>query len=85
MIVEFHLSLEGSIVCWYAQHDIGIFRTFQELVDKFKELFEVKIGPTEVLREYYSLQQQLEESVVEFSLQFHVVQGLMDTAPSEEM
>jgi hypothetical protein len=27
-------------------------------VDKFKELFQVKIDPTEMLKEYYSLQQQ---------------------------
>jgi acyl carrier protein len=28
---------------------------FQELVDKLKELFQVKIDPTEVLKDYYSL------------------------------
>jgi hypothetical protein len=31
--------------------------TFQDLVDKFLEMFQVKIDPTEVLKEYYSLQQ----------------------------
>jgi hypothetical protein len=33
-------------------------------MDKFLELFQVKIYPTEVLKEYYSLQQQGGESVV---------------------
>jgi hypothetical protein len=55
MIVEFQLSLEGHATCWYAQQDVGTFSTFQDLVDKFLELFQVKVEPTEVLREYYSL------------------------------
>jgi hypothetical protein len=58
MIVEFQLSLEGQVARWYAQQDINTFATFQELVDKFQELFQVKIDPMEVLKEYYSLQQQ---------------------------
>jgi hypothetical protein len=55
MIVEFQLSLEGQAARWYAHQDINTFGTFQELVDKFLELFQVKINPTEVLKEYYSL------------------------------
>jgi hypothetical protein len=51
MIVEFQLSLEGQAARWYAQQDIGTFATFQVLVDKFLELFQVKIDPTEVLKE----------------------------------
>jgi hypothetical protein len=39
MIVAFKLSLEGQATCWYAQKDISTFGTFQELVDKFLELF----------------------------------------------
>jgi hypothetical protein len=56
MIVEFQLSLEGQATRWYAQRDISTFATFQELVDKFLEMFQVKIDPTEVLKENYSLQ-----------------------------
>jgi hypothetical protein len=56
MIVEFQLSLEGQAARWYAQQDVSAFRTFQDLVDKFLEMFQVKIDPTEVLKEYYSLQ-----------------------------
>jgi hypothetical protein len=73
MIVEFQLSLEGQAARWYAHQDISTFATFQELVDKFQELFQVKIDPTEVLKEYYSLQQQVGESVAEFLLRFRVV------------
>jgi hypothetical protein len=83
MIVEFQLSLEGQVAHWYAQQDISTFTTFQELVDKFEELFQVQIDPTEVLKEYYSLQQQAGESVAEFLLRFRAVQALMDMAPSE--
>jgi hypothetical protein len=50
MIVEFQLSLERQAVRWYAQQDINTFGTFPELVDKFLEMFEVKIDPTEVLK-----------------------------------
>jgi hypothetical protein len=85
MIVEFKLSLEGKVARWYAQQDINTFTTFQELVDKFKELFQVKIDPTEVLKEYYSLQQQAGESVVEFLLRFRAVQALLDTTPVEDI
>jgi hypothetical protein len=74
LIVEFQLSLEGQAACWYAKQDINTFMTFQELMDKFEELF-VKIDPTKVLR----------ESMAKFLLQFRAVQGLMDTAPSEDM
>jgi hypothetical protein len=56
MIVEFQLSFGGHAAHWYAQQEIGTFSTFQDLVDKFLELFQVKVDPTEVLREYYSLQ-----------------------------
>jgi hypothetical protein len=66
MIVEFQLSLEGQAALWYAQQDINTFLMFQELVDKFLEMFQVKIDPTEVLKEYYSLQQQAGESVADF-------------------
>jgi hypothetical protein len=55
MIFEFQLFLEGQDVRQYAQQDINTFMTFQELVNKFEELFQVKIDPTEVLKAYYSL------------------------------
>jgi hypothetical protein len=58
MIVEFQLSLEGQAARWYAEKDISTFTTFQQLMDKFEELFKVKIDPTKVLKQYYSLQQQ---------------------------
>jgi hypothetical protein len=85
IIAEFQLSLEGHAARWCAQQDVGTFGTFQDLVDKFLELFQVKIIPTEVLREYYSLQQQPGESVAEFLLHFRAVQGMMTDAPTEEM
>jgi hypothetical protein len=85
MMAEFQLSLDGHATRWYAQQDVGTFATFQDLVDKFLELFQVKIDPTKVLREYYSLQQQLGESVAEFLLRFGAVQGMMTDEPTEEM
>jgi hypothetical protein len=54
IIVEFQLSLEGQAARWYAYQEISTFVTFQDLVDKFLEMFQVKIDPTEVLKEYYS-------------------------------
>jgi hypothetical protein len=68
MIVEFRLSLAGQAARWYAHQDISTFVTFQELVDKFLEMFQVNIDSTEVLKEYYSLQQQAGESVADFLL-----------------
>jgi hypothetical protein len=85
MIVEFQLSLEGQAARWYAEQDVSTFRTFQDLVDKFLEMFQVKIDPTEVLKVYYSLQQQSGESVADFLLRFRAVQAMLDTAPTEEM
>jgi hypothetical protein len=41
MIVEFQLFLEGQAVQWYAQQEISTFGTFQDLVDKFLEMFQV--------------------------------------------
>jgi hypothetical protein len=55
MIVEFQLSLDGQAARWYTQQEISTFVTFQDLVDKFLEMFQVKIDPTKVLKEYYSL------------------------------
>jgi hypothetical protein len=57
--------------------------TFQDLVDKFLEMFQVKIDPAEVLKEYYSLQQQSGESVADFLLRFRAVQAMLDTVPAE--
>jgi hypothetical protein len=85
MIVEFQLSLEGQAARWYAQQDVSTFRLFQDLVDKFLEMFQVKIDPTEVLKEYYSLQQQSSESVAGCLLRFRAVQARLDTAPTEEI
>jgi hypothetical protein len=73
MIVEIQLSLEGQAAQWYAQQDVSTFGMFQDLVDKFLEMFQVKIDPTEVLKEYYSLQQQSGESVADFLLRFRAV------------
>jgi hypothetical protein len=85
IIVEFQLSLEGQAARWYAQQDVSTFRTFQDLVDKFLEMFQVKIDPTEVLKEYFSLQQQSGESVADFLLRFRAVQAMLDTAAAEEI
>jgi hypothetical protein len=85
MIVEFQLSLEGQAMRWYAQQEISTFGTFQELVDKFLELFQVKIDPTEVLKEHYSLQQQVGELVADFLLRFRAVQAMLDTPPTEDI
>jgi hypothetical protein len=85
MIVEFQLSLEGQATRWYAQQDINTFATFQDLVDMFLELFQVKINPTKVLKEYYLLQQLAGESVADFLLRFHAVEALLDTSPEEEI
>jgi hypothetical protein len=85
MIVEFQLALEGQAARWYAQQDISSSATFQALVDKFLELFQVKIDPTEVLKEYYSLQQQAGESVADLLLRFRVVQAMLDTPPAGEI
>jgi hypothetical protein len=54
-------------------------------VEKFLEMFQVKIDPTEVLKEYYSLQQQAVESATDFLLRFRAVQAMLDTAPAEEI
>jgi hypothetical protein len=83
MIVEFQLFLEGQAPRWYAQQDVSTFGTFRDLVDKFLEMFQVKIGRTEVLKEYYSLQQQSGELVADFLLRFRAVQAMLDTAPIE--
>jgi hypothetical protein len=85
MIMEFQLSLEVQAARWYVQQEISTFVTFQELVDKFLEMFQVKIDPTEVLKEYYLLQQQARESVTDFVLRFQAVQAMLNTAPAEEI
>jgi hypothetical protein len=54
-------------------------------VDKFLELLQVKIDPTEVLKEYYSLKQQVGESVEDFLLRFRAVEAMLDTPPAEEI
>jgi hypothetical protein len=79
-------SVFGRAGCtWYAQQDISTFTTFQELVDKFQELFQVKINPTEVLKESYSLQQEAGESIAEFLLWFCAVQAMLDMPPTEDI
>jgi hypothetical protein len=54
-------------------------------VDKFLEMFEVKIDPTEVLKQYSSFQQQAGELVADFLLRFQAVQAMLDTPPAEEI
>jgi hypothetical protein len=62
-----------------------MFTTFQELVEKFQELFQVKIDLTELLKEYYSLQQQGGKSIAEFLLRFRAVQAMLDTPLVEDI
>ena len=57
-VVEFQLSLDGQATQWYSQQDISSFLIFDDLAAKFEDLFQVKLDPTEVLWEYYSLKQQ---------------------------
>ena len=45
----------------------------------------MKLDPTEVLREYYSLKQQPTESVADFLIRFQAVEGLLDTPPTEDI
>ena len=52
---------------------------------KFEELFQVKLDPTEVPREYYSLKQQPTESVADFLIRFQAVEGLLDTLATEDI
>jgi hypothetical protein len=83
MIVEFQLSLEGQAVRWYAQQEM--FQDSRIWWWIFQEMFQVKIDPTEVLKEYYSLQHQAGKSVVDCLLWFRAVQAMLDTAPAEEI
>ena len=48
-------------------------------------MFQVKLDLTEVLREYYSLNQQLTELVANFLLWFTAVEGLLDMPPIEDI
>jgi hypothetical protein len=82
MIIEFSAVFGRT---GYAYQDISTFGTFQGLVDKFLELFQVEIDSTEVLKEYYSLQQQAGESVADFLLQFRAIHAMLDTPPVEEI
>jgi hypothetical protein len=54
-------------------------------VGKFLEFFQVKINPMELLKEYYSLQQQAGESVADFLLRFRAVQAMLDMPPAEDI
>ena len=77
--------MEGQAARWYTQQDIASFQTFDDLAAKFKELFQVKLDPTEVLQEYYSLKQQPTESIADFLLRFQAMQGLLHTPPTEDI
>jgi hypothetical protein len=57
------------------------------LVDKFLELFQVKIDPTKALkdRSYGIVPVASEELVADFHLQFSVVQAMLDTPLAEEI
>ena len=69
-IAEFTLSLDGPVVRWYSRLDAGEVTTFQDVRTKFLELFHREVPKRELLLQFFSMNQELQETVSQFTIRF---------------
>ena len=69
-IVEFMLSLDGPAARWYSRFDTGEVTTFQDVRTKFLELFHREVAKRELLRQFFSMSQEPQETVEQFTIRF---------------
>ena len=69
-IAEFTLSLDGPAARWYSRLDPGEFATFQDVRTKFLELFHREVLKRELLWQFFSMSQEPQEIVIQFTIRF---------------
>ena len=55
---------------WHAKHLHGSFATFKALKDKFLGLFHRQVQQRELVGQFYTTYQELNETVLQFIIQF---------------
>ena len=73
-IVEFVLSLDGYSTNWFAQNGLHGFETFEQLTNKFLQLFHRQIPQKDLIAQFYALYQEQHETVSQFMIRFQNLQ-----------
>ena len=73
-IAEFVLSLEGYSANWFAQNGLRGFETFEQLNNKFLQLFHRQIPQKDLIAQFYALYQEQQETVSQFVIRFQNLQ-----------
>ena len=69
-IAEFRLSLDGQATSWCSQNDIVEFADFDQLQEEFVQLFHRRIAQRDLMRQFYAIIQEENETVPQFVIRF---------------
>ena len=72
-IAEFTLSLDGPATRWYSHLDAGEVNTFHDVCTKFLKLIHREVPKRKLLRQFFSMSQELHETVAQFTTRFQHV------------
>ena len=73
-ILEFVLSLDGQLENWFAQNGFRAFETFEQLTNKFIQLFHRQIPQKDLIAQFYASYQEPHETVSQFVIRFQNLQ-----------
>ena len=62
-ITKFTLSLDGPSPRWYSRLEMGEFTMFQDVRTKFLELFDHEVPKRELLRQFFTMSQEPQETI----------------------
>ena len=83
-VAEFGMTLEGPAARWHAKHLPGSFATFDALKDKFLRLFHRQLEQRELVGQFYTTQQEENETVPQFIIRFQTLHSQLTRAPPED-
>ena len=69
-IAEFGLSLDGEAASWYSQNDIVEFTDFDQVREKFIQLFHRSIPQRDLLTQFYAIAREVTENIPQFVIRF---------------
>ena len=81
-VAEFSMTLEGPAARWHAKHLPDSFAIFDALKAKFFRLFHRQVEQRELVRQFYTTQQEEHKTVPQFIIRFQTFAQSVDKSTS---
>ena len=78
------MTLAGPTASWHAKHLLGSFATFEALKTKLLRLFHRQVEQRELVGQFYTTQQEEQETVPQFFIRFQTLHNQLTRAPPED-